>query len=493
LAYFYIVFFVGVESKPLAAVVRVSHMGDRKAGAPNVHADREQVEDVRAEAERMRVPLRLLPPELDVSGGVPLKDRPSLRDAVEGVEAGRYSGIIVSYLSRLGRSVREQLAVWDRVESAGGRIVVVRERIDTSTPNGRYVRTILLANAERELEEYAERFANLREWATSAGIWQHRQTPRGYSRDPNTRRLVPDELADEVRRAFARRGASESILAIAHDLTMTPNGVRALLRNRVYLGELRVGRHVNPSAHPPLVTEDMWLAAQRARAPRPPRSDEPVALLAGLVRCASCGHLMTRGRSGGQRTYTCPTHHSAGTCPRPAAITLHLLDDHVSAIALAELAHFRASATGSDRPLRSARRAVREAEQELAAYLDAVAAAGLSPGQYADGARKRREAIEEARERLATLLERERTKVDGDPLTAWRKMNQAQRNRLLRSLIEAVIVVPVGRGRRVPVDERARVVGHGAGLVERYRGGGVPLPIRALDFPDRDDPIVLGV
>jgi site-specific DNA recombinase len=482
-----------MDSRPLAGVVRVSHMGDRKPGASNVHADREQVEDVTAEAERMRVPLRMLPPELDVSGGVPLTDRPSLREAVEGVEKGRYSGIIVSYLSRLGRSVREQLAVWDRVEKAGGRIVVVRERIDTSTPSGRYVRTILLANAERELEEYAERFANLREWATAAGIWQHRQTPRGYRRDPDTRRLVPDERADEVRRAFARRGAGESVLAIAHDLAMTPAGVRRLLSNRVYLGELRLGRHLNAAAHAPLVSEDTWLAAQRARAPRPPRSAEPVALLAGLVRCASCGHVMTRGRSGEQRVYGCPHHHSAGDCPRPAAITLRTLDNHVAAIALAELAELRARATDGDRPVRSARQAVGAAERELAAYLEGVAAAGLSPGQYADGARQRGEAIEEAQERLATLLERERTSVDGDPLVAWARMDQTQRNRLLRSLIEAVIVVPVGRGRRVPVGERARVVGHGAGLVERYGGGGVPLPVRTLDFPDRDDPVVLGI
>jgi hypothetical protein len=126
------------------------------------------------------------------------------------------------------------------------------------------------------------------------------------------------------------------------------------------------------------------------------------------------------------------------------------LDNHVAAIALAELADFRARPTGGDRPRRSARQAVRQAERELAAYLEGVAAAGLSPGQYADGARQRGEAIEVARERLATLLERERTTVDGDPLEAWARMDQAQRNRLLRSLIEAVIVVPVGRGRHVP-------------------------------------------
>lgn len=113
-----------------------------------------------------------------MSGGAPLSGRPSLQEAVEGVESGAFQGIMVAYLSRLGRNVREQLAVWDRVEAAGARIVVVRENIDTSTPNGRYVRTILLANAERELDEHTERFENLRRWATGAGIWQRRQ-PHG--------------------------------------------------------------------------------------------------------------------------------------------------------------------------------------------------------------------------------------------------------------------------------------------------------------------------
>jgi hypothetical protein len=145
------------------------------------------------------------------------------------------------------------------------------------------VRTILLANAERELEEYAERFANLREWATAAGIRQHRQTPRGYRGDPDTRRLVPDERADEVRRAFARRGAGESILAIAHDLAMTPAGVRRLLSNRVYLGELHLGRHLNP---PPT---RRWSARTPGlrRSPRGHR-DRPARLRRWRCSPASC-------------------------------------------------------------------------------------------------------------------------------------------------------------------------------------------------------------
>jgi DNA invertase Pin-like site-specific DNA recombinase len=147
-----------------------------------------------------------MPPELDVSGGLPLERRPSLLAAVEGVERGEFAGIIVAYLSRLGRNVREQLRAWDRVEAAGGRIIVVREGIDTSTPAGRMHRTILLAIAENEREQHVERFEERRRKATEAGIWQRRQTPLGYDRDERTRRLVANDDAPRVRAAFRPAG-----------------------------------------------------------------------------------------------------------------------------------------------------------------------------------------------------------------------------------------------------------------------------------------------
>src|SRR3954453_2674692 len=130
-----------------AGIVRVSHVGGRDKAGDKFHADREQVEAIEG---YVKAPDRLviLPPELDVSGGGKLEDRPSLLAAIEGVERGEFCGIVVAYLSRLGRNTREQLRAWDCVEEAGGRIVLVRENIDTSTPSGRFMRTILLANAE---------------------------------------------------------------------------------------------------------------------------------------------------------------------------------------------------------------------------------------------------------------------------------------------------------------------------------------------------------
>ncbi|HEX4364696.1 MAG TPA: recombinase family protein, partial [Solirubrobacteraceae bacterium] len=278
---------------PFAGIVRVSSMAGRKSGASDFHSESDQRDTILASGHNVV----MLPSELDVSGGSAIEDRPALLEAVEGVEAGKYAGVIVAYLSRLGRSVRHQLAAWDRIEAAGGKVVVVQEGIDTSTPTGRLYRTIMLGIAEHERDLHVERFADLRQHATEAGIWQRRQTPTGYSRDPRTRKLVPNADADRVRLAFERRAAGVPLRTIAEqDLQMTPRGVSLLLRNRVYLGELKVGQHVNTAAHPSLVTVEQFEAAQ-VEQPRPPRSNthEGPALLAGIARCATCGYVLGRG------------------------------------------------------------------------------------------------------------------------------------------------------------------------------------------------------
>src|SRR4051812_25209016 len=114
-----------------AGVVRVSHMGDRQAGSETFHADRDQIADVERYAQNHGASVEFMPPELSVSGGKPIQDRPSLLAAIEGVESGRYTGIVVAYLSRLTRS-RSGIEIWDRVERAGGHVHCAAENLDTS-------------------------------------------------------------------------------------------------------------------------------------------------------------------------------------------------------------------------------------------------------------------------------------------------------------------------------------------------------------------------
>lgn len=477
-----------------AGIVRVSHMGSRKATAADFHSERDQIDALRQAIARVGGELEVLPSELDVSGGLPLEERPSLKRAVEGVEAGEFCGIVIAYQSRLGRDVEYEEAVWRRVERAGGRIEMALDGLDTSTVDGKMVRRIRSAMNAAERERHAERFEDLRRWATGAGIWQRRQTPLGYCRDPETRHLVPDRDADRVREAFRSRAAGKTLVSIAEELRMTANGARALLRNRVYLGELRVGEHINADAHAPLVTEQEWESAQLS-APQPARAARPPALLAGLARCQACGHALTRGGDSRHSVYICHGRSSAGRCPAPGAVTERLLDKLVERVAVQQLARLAVTSAPRTDGLEAAQLAVRGAEQELAAYLEGVQAAGLDPADFAAGARLRREHTERARSEMRRELAlRPAAPTFGTGADAWQNLDPQERNRVLRGLLEAVIVRRGGgRGSRTPLNARVRVIAAGTGLPIRHKNGGDPMGIAALPFPDLDSPGVLTV
>jgi DNA invertase Pin-like site-specific DNA recombinase len=473
-------------------------MGERNAADANFHADREQLDPIEAWARTKGVKLEVLPPELGVSGGLPLERRPSLKRAVEGVEEGRFAGIVVAYLSRLGRNLAEQLRVWDRVEAKGGRIVAIREAIDTSTAAGRLHRNLLASIDAHEREQHAERFDSRRRMATEAGIWQRRQTPRGYVKGDERRLVVDAATADEVRAAFRRARAGEPIVHIATGLKMTPSGVRQLLRNRVYLGELSVGDYSNPTAHPAIIDAEEFNAVQ-ARLDagiRPPRSNEAKgpALLAGLVRCASCGHVMTRtsGKGEGNYSYACPRNHSGDPCPGPAAIGASRLEAYVLPIATAQLERIKATATTEDRTA-LLRQELSDARRKRQGLLDTFDPDEIGADALASAVRKHSRAIEGLEEALQAELDR----ADALPTTytggqLFDDLSPRERNVVLRGLLAAVVVAPCGRGRRVPVAERSRVVAAGASLnLPRGRGGHSGgrniVPIRL----DPDDPSLL--
>jgi DNA invertase Pin-like site-specific DNA recombinase len=470
----------------LAAVVRVSHVGARSGDS--FHADEDQVAEVKRHARDLNADAVFMDPELSVSGGEEIEKRPGLLAAIEGCEAGVYDGLIVANLRRLTRS-RSGHQIWERVEAAGCRVYCARERLDTSTPYGRRVRDVEIANAVCEREEFADMHADRRRKTVEAGVWRQRQTPLGYSRDPDTRKLVPDDNADRVRAAFADRGRGANITDIARRLGMTPSGVRYLLRNRVYLGELRDGENVNEAAHPAIIDPATFEAAQTIGV-RPARANRAPALLAGLARCASCGHLLTRGGNSKVPTYMCPTYHSGERCPRPAAATVALLDAHVERMALAELVRLSVTAREGNTAER-AQAAVEAAERELAAFLGAARA--TDPG-FGAAVEDRRVAVESARGLLRAELAK--SAVIPDYTTgadAWHTLDERERNQLLRGLLAAVVVAPAGRGSRTPLSDRVRVLRFGADVKLPQRRGREAYGLVPIALPDVDNPDVLRV
>lgn len=475
------------SERPWCGYVRVSHVGERSGDSFRSPEDQEA--SIQAWAKARREPVVMLTPELDASGGD--NTRPILTEAVEAIEAGQYRGLIVAYLSRASRSVRHLLELWDRIETAGGQVIAVSENIDTSTPAGRLTRTMLAAIAEHELDLHRERFEDLRASATERGIWQRRQTPLGYSRDPDTRKLTPDKNAKRVKAAFKRAANSDPIVQIAADLGMSNQGTRHLLKNRVYLGELTVGQHTNPAAHPPLVTEKVWNAAQRkSRRPRASNTYKERAMLAGLIRCEGCGHVMARGtvKNNGKAypNYVCSRQHSAGMCPAPASVLASVVHPYVDQVVLNELQAVSAEPAPDNTAIEQARDELISAETELAAYLTAVSAADLGAEAFAEGATIRRERVNEAQLTVQRLQPSDLSDAE-DLIAQWDKLGDAHKNKVLCGLLEAVVV----RRGRIPRDDKVRVFKNGSGILPANPGGERALPITRLPFPNHGDPRAL--
>jgi len=407
----------------------------------------------------------------------------------------------------MGRDVREQLEVWDRIEAAGGEVVSVQEGIDGTSAHsdGRLQRNLLISINAHQREKAQESWRRRRRLATEAGIWQSPKVPKGYLKGED-RHLYPDPvIAPLVEASFEEiLAGTVSIRDLAERLDMSPSGIQALLRNRVYLGEVNIGGFSNPKAHPAIVKTAVFDGVQRklGEAGRGSRAKdeagEPLApaLLSGLVRCASCGHVMSR-TTGNPRQgyiYKCRGMVSGGRCPATCSITAAIVDQHVEEIALVELERLQVEASESVGEVRSAQSGVEAAERELAGYLEAVSAVDVGAEAFAAGARTRRAAVEDAKDTLYRAMARQPADaIEGSGNEVWAKLDAHERNTLLRGLFDAVIVRPAGRGKVVPVGERTRVLAHGAGGDVISIRAGIRQGIAPIPFPNTDAVGVLAV
>jgi DNA invertase Pin-like site-specific DNA recombinase len=480
-------------SRPWMGYIRVSAVGGR--GGDRFRSPGDQRATIQSWADRHGFEVEFRE-ELDRSGGD--SGRPVLNEIVRGIEAGTHQGLVVAYLSRLARNTAHVLDLSERLEKVGAKVVSVAEDLDITTPSGRLTRTMIAALNEMELDIYRESFAALRASTVAGGIWAGRQVPLGYVKDPETRRLTPHPLkADLVRQTFAKRAAGATLAELGRDVGMTVSGVKRMLQNPVYLGQLGRPRSdnkpapINSAAHEPLIGYELFRAVQGQIGQK--RNDSQytdVAALSKVIRCGSCAGLMSRGGSPGTSrgvVYTCQTN---GPCRHRAVVRLGRVERYVRRVLQSEVGEIVA-ARDNEGDVAMLRDEFARAEDELAAFLDNVKASDMDRQVFQNAVSSRVRDVDQARAKLHAATQQVEVSLDIREL--WPTFTSGEQNEILRSMFEAVVVWPSG-GKTVPIENRVQVWRVGADLVpkEDPRGGEQRRPVVSLGRLDGDDPRLAG-
>ena len=463
--------------------VRVSEVGEREGdsfGSPD-----EQEAAAREWAERHGVEVETDPViELDVSGATAVNDR-KLGKLIERCESGELEGIIVRYEDRFARDMIEGCVALKRIMDADARLIASASGFDSKniTPDKMTWFQIQMAFAENVRAKNRDARRRGAQRAAERGLYLANCAPFGYrfvDRQKGGRkgvegggigRIEPDpKTAKLVKQAFKLRAEGESFERLAKMMGVAgKSSARAMIRNRVYVGEARMpsGRTGEPTiirnAHDPLVTEEQWERANAGGGNYKARTGAWAdrARAGGLIYCGSCNRRLSVGRAGrpGHHfpSYQCTQEH----CPGPrVGVRMSNMDafvDNVLAMAVVwEVPEVIAVLTGDDRYAR-ALDVVEQARTELETFIEAVSITEIGKDAWVKGKQAREAAVKVARAELKeTPAPVPVSKKRGKLMTFEQALPSLERESNAR-FIEKIVVKPIGRGRRVPVSERVEV------------------------------------
>jgi hypothetical protein len=353
----------------------------------------------------------------------------------------------------------------------------VNDGVDSDRPGDEFQFQIRMVIAEDYLRRTRSNFQAAIDRAAARGVYLASRPPFGYRKDEDRRLVVDEPKGALVVELFERRAAGANVGELtrflqAEGIEITKSGVRAILANRAYVGEMKLPSGVKgeqkvlKNHHAPIVSERQWEAGQVKHEFIPRNGRTLEARLRGLVYCATCGKrckLTLYGPPDKRKpNYTC-TYEK---CTAHAGIRVSKLDAHVDALLMQAAAdhepHVEAVILGDTR-YQDALAAVDEARQAFEEFRDSVELQReLGIDGFAKGLKVRKDALEVARRELAKV--RPPSPANGSGKHGKRKMTfdefiaEYERDRNAQ-FIQKIILKPAGRvGSRVPpVEQRVDV------------------------------------
>jgi site-specific DNA recombinase len=268
-----------------------------------------QIHFARQQCERDGIALGEIYKDEGVSGTVPFENRPGGRRLLADARAGKFDLCLLYRVDRLGRVDVVSHVALHHLEAVGVGLRSLTEPFDTSTPSGKFLFSILVANSALERSTIRQRTKDGLRRVAQTGLWANGRPPYGYQIVEH--QLMPYEPeAAVVKDIFALAMKREPLVAIAKHLNArgipTREGklwrfasVARIIHRTAYRGEHAwgIGKNRITRPCPPLVSEKIWHGAQEAlrlnaKACRGNTKHRDF-LLKSLARCGFCERSLT--------------------------------------------------------------------------------------------------------------------------------------------------------------------------------------------------------
>jgi DNA invertase Pin-like site-specific DNA recombinase len=236
----------------------------------------------------------------------------------EAARAGRYDLLLVGYVSRFQRNLKQTLIAVDELHAAGVAVLFCDEQI-VSTDADRWDDFVREAH---EAESYSRKLSR----RVTEGLAAKRrrlgepggQPPYGYTRTGKPPVLEPlPEQIEQVRAAFAAAAEGMTDREVAEQTGLAFYTARGILTNPVYIGRLHDG---TATRVPAVIDQNTWDRVQLARSrysrrhPGRPATRRPYTL--SMLHCCACGRHLIGQSARYRHNFPCPDWLAAG---RPAA------------------------------------------------------------------------------------------------------------------------------------------------------------------------------
>lgn len=292
---------MGVSEEKAAAYVRVSKDKSQGGRYGEIISPAQQLAAIRKVADEMGWAISHVEEDIDYSGfRIHYTKRPGLMRLLGAAKRHEFQALIVYKIDRIGRTAAEQLEIIKTFEDEGIAVISATERFNTQTAAGRLARNIQAPIAQFYSEQLSE---NIR-GAKLTMVSQKKRVPGGqppYGYMWENKRLVPDPTTAwvvpkmfEVALSVGKNRTcqrvwdyltEQGIAAPQSRRAWSPDSIRYILRNPIYIGELQFDGERYKIDIEPIVDRELWSAVQALVAKGKPKSKAKKHLLTGFIFC----------------------------------------------------------------------------------------------------------------------------------------------------------------------------------------------------------------